>query len=509
MRSALRLGAAALLALSPLPAMAAPPPTTGMADQVIYHIFVRSFRDSNGDRIGDLNGIRASIPYLRSLGVTTLLLSPIVPSRTYHNYFPSDFDGVEPAYGTPADFRRLVHALHAAGMTIVLDVEFQYLVDSHPWWKAALADPQSPAGNRIVWKDRANGVPEAGPFGLSTFDHFGHDPQKVTTVALKSPEVREWADRYLRQWIDPAGDGRCIDGVDGFRLDHMMDDLDNRGLQTDLFKVFWNPRFARLRAINPRLVFIAEQAEWRDLGTDYFTRAGVSAVFAFHLQGAIRKLDQAALAEAITATARATPPGRNQVVFAENHDIARTASDPGMTAERLRSIAALVMLLRGTPSIYQGQELGMKGARIPTYQTDEAEIPVREAFKWAATDDAPGQATWYRRPGEAYWDQRNARDHDGISVAEQDGRPGSLLTRYRRLAHLRHQYRALREGDETVLPGAPGLLVVRRRLGAQAFDLVANLSDHPVRAQAHGPDLIAGGGPTLRPWQTALFRVKS
>lgn len=495
----LRRLAAALLALAPLPAMAAP---AGMADQVIYHIFVRSFRDSNGDRVGDLNGVRASIPYLRRLGVTTLLLSPIAPSRTYHNYFPTNFDGVEPKYGTPADFRRLVRALHARGMKIVLDMEFQYVVDSHPWWKAAMADPQSPAGDRILWKDRAKGVPEDGPFGLRTFDHFGHEPQQVTTVALKARAVREWADRYLAGWVHL--------GVDGFRLDHMMDDLDNRPALTDLFKVFWKPAFDHLRAINPQIMFIAEQAEWQDLGSDYFTRAGVSAVFAFHLQGAIRKLDAGALTEAITATAKATPPGGTQVIFAENHDIARTASDPGITPERLRTEAALVLLLRGTPSIYQGQELGMKGARIPAYKTDEAEIPLREAFKWAATDAAPGQATWYKRPGEAYWDQRQARDHDGISVAEEAGKPGSLLTRYRHLVALRHRHPALRQGDETVLPAAPDLLVVRRHLGAETLYIVSNLSPRPARYEgpgAKGKDLIGGGGAALRPWQTALFRV--
>ena len=503
-----RLITAALLALAPLPAAAAP--RADMADEVIYHVFTRSFRDSDGDRIGDLNGIAAGIPYLRQLGVTTLLLTPLYPSRTYHNYFATDFEGIEPKYGTMADFRHLVAALHRAHIKIVLDMEFQYVTDGHPWWKAALADPQSAAGDRILWQDRAKGVPEDGPFGLRTFDHFGHDPQKVTTVALKSDAVRQWADRYLRRWVDLAGDGRCIDGVDGFRLDHMMDDLDRRPALTDLFTVFWKPAFERLRAINPRLMFIAEQAEWADLGTDYFTRAGVSAVFAFHLQGAIRKLDKTALAEAITATARATPPGSHQVVFAENHDLPRTASDPGMTGERLRSVAALVLLLQGTPSIYYGQELGMKGARNPAYKTDEAEIPQREAFKWAATDAAPGQATWYRRPGEAYWDQRQARDHDGISVAEEAGKPGSLLTRYRHLAALRHAHPALRHGDEQVLPSPANLLVVRRTLGAETLYIVSNLSPTPARYTgpgAHSPDLIGGGGAALRPWQTALFRV--
>jgi hypothetical protein len=96
-----------------------------------------------------------------------------------------------------------------------------------------------------------------------------------------------------------------------------------------------------------------------------------------------------------------------------------------------------MFLLKDTPIIYYGQELGMRGATDAGYPTDEQHIPVREAFKWSATDAAPGQALWYKRPGERYWDQRYARDHDGVLVEEEDGKPGSLLNHYRALAKLR------------------------------------------------------------------------
>ncbi|MBC2651312.1 DUF3459 domain-containing protein [Novosphingobium flavum] len=504
---------AAAPALAPAPAPGPTLPTASvsadLSDELVYHIFVRSFRDSNGDRIGDLNGIRASIPYLRSLGVTAVLLTPLYPSRTYHNYFATSFEGIEPAYGTLADYRRLVAALHRAGIKLYLDMEFQYVVAGHPWWAAAKAAPTSPAGDLLLWDDRARGVLAEGPFGLRAFDHFGRDRQDVTTVDLKAPPVRAWVDRYLANWVDPNGDGRFDDGVDGFRLDHMMDDLDSRGVLTGLFTDFWRPTFTRLRTINPRLAFIAEQADWSSYGGDYFTQADVTAVFAFPLQQALRRFDKAALVAALTQTAAVTPPGKFQLVFAENHDIARTASDPGIDAEKLRTAAALVFFLKGTPILYQGQELGMRGVRDTGYTSDEAEIPLREAFKWAATDAAAGQATWYRRPGERYWDQRNARDHDGGSVAEQSGRAGSLLEHYRRLARLRQRHVALRRGDQTVIDSAPDLLAVRRRLAGESFVLVANLSARDAVYTGPGsdrPDLLGGAkGARLQPWQTALF----
>ncbi len=497
--------------VSARPAIARPAPAT-LEGEVVYHIFQRSFRDSNGDGHGDLNGITASLPYLHSLGVTAILLTPLYPSHVYHNYFGSSFEGIDPEYGTMDDFKRLVTALHQRGMKIYLDMEFQYLAEDHPWWVAARRDPKSPFADYMLWEDRAKGVAEKGPFNLRQIVHFGGPPFGVTTVDLKAAPVKTYVDAYLHDWVDPNHDGKFDDGVDGFRLDHMMDDLDSRGLLTNLFTEFWKPRFDKLRAINPRLTFIAEQFDWQ-YGAEYLTRGDTTAVFAFPLHDAIRAFDKAKLTEAITRTAQLTPPGKHQLVFAENHDVSRIASEPGMTRERLRTAAALTLLLKGTPILYYGQELGMRGIMDKGYDSDESGIPVREAFKWSATDAAPGQAIWYRRPGERYWDKRFARDHDGISVAEQTGDPRSLLSHYRRLAALRHAHTALRTGSQAILPSAPGLLVIERAAGAERMIVVTNLTARRATyrdRRINGGDLISGQpAATLRPWQTALFRVKS
>jgi len=505
--------AAALLALSATPGMAAPNPAEPvdvLTDDLVYHIVPRSFRDSNGDGQGDLNGIVEGLPYLQSLGVTAILLTPLYPSRVYHNYFATNFEGIDPEYGTMDDFRRLVAAVHARGMKIYLDMEFQYLAEGHPWWTAALKDRRSPYADFMLWKDRAKGIAEDGPFGLREINHFGGDTHGVTTVALKDPKVRAYFDRYMHDWVDPNRDGKFDDGVDGFRLDHMMDDLDDRGLLTNLFTEFWKPMFDKLRRVNPRLMFVAEQADWGSYGEAYLTRAETSAVFAFPIHQAMRAFDKAKLAVAITKTAAITPAGRHQLVFAENHDISRIASDPGITPEKLRTAAALTFLLKGTPILYYGQEIGMRGALDAGYISDEAGIPVREAFKWAATDAATGQAIWYRRPGQRFWDQRYARDNDGISVAEQSGRAGSLLERYRQLSQLRHAHAALRSGDQKLLESPPALLAVERSGGGERFVIVANMTAAPATYTgpgANGADLIGGGRGVLRPWQTALFRI--
>jgi glycosidase len=497
--------AIALLGATPL---AAAPPSDVLEGEVVYHVFQRSFRDSNGDGHGDLEGVRRSLPYLEQLGVTAVLMTPLYPSRTYHNYFATDFEGIDPRYGTREDLQRLIADAHARGIKIFLDMEFQYLAEGHPWWTAAMADRKSPFNDWMLWDDRAAGIAEEGPFGLREIANFNRDTHGVTTVAMKHPDVRAYFDRYLMGWVDPNGDGKFDDGVDGFRLDHMMDDLDDKGLLTDLFRDFWNPAFAKLRAKNPDLAFLAEQSDWK-YGEDYLARADVSAVFAFPIHDAIRKFDAAGLAEAITRTGEVTPAGKTHMIFAENHDVSRIASDPGISPERLRTAAALMFLLRGTPIIYYGQELGMRGATDAGYITDEHHIPVREAFKWAATDAAPGQALWYKRPGERYWDQRYARDHDGVSVEEQDGKPASLLNHYRRLSALRAGHPALVKGTQRVLEAPVGMLAVERVLDGERLVIIANLTGAAVDVPAlagQGPDLISGTRAPLRAWQTALYR---
>src|SRR3546814_987297 len=170
----------------------------------------------------------------------------------------------------------------------------------------------------------------------------------------------------------------------------MMDDLDNKGILTNLFQDFWKPIFAKVRAVNPDFTFIAEQSDW-GYGGDFLKRGDVDFAFAFPLAGAIRSFDKDKIVTAIRETAKATPEGKGQLIFVENHDMNRVASDEGMTPARLRTAAALAMLLKGTPPIYYGQELGMRGKQRPEYKTDEKDIGPREAFEWEADVNAPGE----------------------------------------------------------------------------------------------------------------------
>jgi glycosidase len=491
------------------PAVAAPP--AQLDQEVFYQIFTRSMRDSNGDGEGDLKGIEQSLPYLQRLGVTSILLTPLYPSDFYHNYFASNFEGVDPAFGTMDDFRSLLRAIHRRAMKLYLDEEFQYVAYDHPWFKSALGNPASPYSDFLIFHGPNNTEPEAGPFGITIAPRFPGAETGITTVNMKSPRFRAWATDYLLGWVDPNRDGDFTDGVDGFRLDHMMDDLDNKHILTNLFDTFWKPLFAKLRATNSKLHFIAEQWDWGD-GGDFLRRGGVDAAFAFPLVTAIRSFDKKKIVAAIEQLERAIPPGKHELVFVENHDMQRIASDPGITPEKLRTAATLVTLIKGTPLIYYGQELGMRGAPRPEYKSDEKDIGDREAFEWSASTEAPGQANWYKGP-KSYWTQRFAKDHDGVSVAEEDADPHSLLNHYRRLLALRRGHPSILDGDQRLLDSPPDVLAIRRSKGADRLLIIANLSGKSSTYRVSGRDLLAQknvkGSLRLAPYQAAVVQLRA
>ncbi len=476
------LGLALAALLLAAPATAAPPEkltSAAMRDEVIYHIFFRSFRDSDGDRIGDLKGLTAGLDDIKALGVTSLLLTPIQPSPFYHNYFATDFETIDRAYGTMEDYVAFVRAAHARGLKVYLDEEFQYLAEGHPWLTSSRGRPGAKYGPYILYnRPKTNEEPE--PFlGVPAWPGYDGRWTGISMVNLKSPAVRDYFTRLLVHWIDPHGDGSLRDGVDGFRIDHMMDDLDNKHRLTDLFADFWAPVFKAIRTRNPAARIIAEQADWGS-GDAWLTKGDSDMVFAFPLRFALEKMDKAAIVKALAASGTA-PDGKGRILFLENHDMDRFMSAIGGDDRKARIGAALTLLMRGVPSIYYGQELGMRGRVDPRVKTDGAHIGLREAYRWSADLDAPGSAIWYEKDAMA-WANRFNRDGDGASLAEERGHAGSLYEYYRALLALRAARPELRQGDQRLLcnDGSTAVCVLRQ-LGERRVLVLANTGGASVR----------------------------
>ena len=449
-----------------------------VSDEVIYHVVQRSFYDANGDRHGDLKGLEQKLDYLQSLGVTSILMLPLYESIYYHNYFADDFEKIDGEFGTMADYLDLVKAVHKRGMKIYMDMETQYITEEHKWYKDAYANPGSPFTPYLIFNGPANTKPE--PIVWDIIDLPGYDGKvrKVTTVNLLSPEVMDYNFKLFSYWVDPNDDGNFDDGVDGFRLDHMMDDLDGKGKLKDLFSVFWRPMLTKLKEKNPKLLIIAEQADWASLGVEYLTNAAVDKVFAFWMQHAIASFDKEKIVMAADSTFSKTPRQLQQIVFIENHDMKRFSAAAGNDLQKLKAGAGLNLLLGGTPSIYYGQELGMRGAGGfgKFGNTDGNDIPQREAFEWYATVDTAGMALWYRDSGP-WWDQTNLQSNDGISLEEQKEDPASLWNFYHKLIMLRKTYPVLIDGNyETVKNTNENVFSFRRTNSHDALVVLVNLS---------------------------------
>ena len=400
--------------------------------EIFYHVFQRSFFDSNGDQHGDLNGLRIKLDYLQDLGITSILLVPLCESPFYHNYFPNDFREIDSKYGLLEDFQLLVHEVHERDMKIYLDMEIHYVAEDHIWFKESFRNPESVFSDFIIYNEHGNEEPESIIYDLKILESYDGRQKKVTTVNLYYPEVKKYIFEEFKFWTDPLSDGSLKYGVDGFRIDHMMDDLDSKGKIVNIFDRFWKPLFKEIRQINPDITFMGEQADWESYGRNYFILADIDLMFAFPLKFAIESFDKSRIQKAINDYLYYTPAYKEQLVFIENHDTDRYATTIAQHSEKLRIGAAFNIFLIGVPIIYYGQELGMlgKGGFEAYGKSDGNDIPRREAFRWNSVVETPGTCLWYKNSGP-WWDESSLSDHDGISVEEQQSNSQSLLNFYK------------------------------------------------------------------------------
>ena len=444
--------------------------------EIMYHVCQRSFYDSNGDLQGDLAGLRQKLPYLQDLGVTSILLFPLYESDCYHNYFANDFEKIDSEFGTMEEYIGLVKEVHQRGMKIYMDMETQYVTSDHLWWKDAVGNLWSKYSDYILFDDDKHQTPASMVFDLRLLNGFDGKVIYATTVNLKSQKVLDYNIELFSYFMDPNKDGKFDDGIDGFRLDHAMDHLDGKPTLTNLFAEFWKPLIASLKKLNPEVKIVAEQADWADYGFEYFEKATVDRMFGFGLQKAIMSFDKEEIMKNAEIILNKTPEGKEQIIFIENHDIDRFASTE-TNIQRQKSAAAIMLLIGGIPSIYYGQEIGMKGKVYSFGNTDGNDIGRREAFDWYQGGEGKGMSHWYKNSG-AWWTNANQKANDGISLEEQQNDPNSLFQFYKKTIELKQSHSALATGAYQNAPNNnPNVLSFYRVNQDQKVLVVFNLSD--------------------------------
>ena len=439
-------------------------------DEIIYHVMPRSFYDSDGDLHGDLNGFVEKLDYLQELGVTTILFTPLYASEFYHNYFPTDYEKIDPEYGSKEDYLHFVRAVHKRGMKFLMDMETQYAQSGNKWFDDSYQNPSSEYSDFIYYNDSLNQLPEQifmeSGSPLYDFTAWPGDKYNIVILDLNNDRLRQWMVDFYAYWVDPNGDGNFEDGVDGFRIDHIMDDLDKKGIFTDLYSSFWNPIFLKCKSINPDILILGEQSHWSDYGDDMVARSGADAAFNFQLRFALAGeedaddmfsdpvsksviMDPMRIHEVVSESVIRFKDGTYVVSFLENHDTYRWASVVNGNTGQIRIGAALYLLLPGIPSIYYGQELGLTGIK-GDWGSDENDIPVREAFPWTTEPDNDGTAVFYKNTGECWnvsFHRTEAIRELALSVQLQDSE--SLWYHYQELIALRKKYPAFRQGSYT------------------------------------------------------------
>jgi glycosidase len=410
---------------------AIPYETPGWFDNaVLYEIFVRSFADSNGDGIGDLNGITNRLDYLEELGVEVLWLMPIYPSPSYHGYDVSDFFEVNPDYGTIEDLQALVKAVHIRGMRIILDFVPSHLSNQNPLFQEAYRNPGAPNEEWFVFTNETNTLYAgfAGSDQMPRFNHF-------------EPEVVDYLIEAALFWIDLDGDGDYTDGIDGFRVDNA----------TFPPQEFFIELRQSLKAANPDTLLLGETWVTDPRSLSIYYQDQFDALFDFPLysvaQGNQNSNNDGLLAgkslplllkTTLEEETKRYPAEAQAVRFFSNHDTNRNATELGGSIDRQKLASSFLISLPGPKMIYYGEEIGMPGQKGTAPWWDAYR---REPMDWYAAELGPDHATWFMEPDR--WNQPN----DGISVEEEDADPESLLNHWRRLLEIRASYPALDSGE--------------------------------------------------------------
>lgn len=455
--------------------------------EVMYHISVRSFFDSNGDGHGDLKGIQQKLDYLQQFGVNTISLSPVYQSDFYNNLYATDVEKIDGEYGAFKEYRDLIQNIHKRRMKLYQEVDLQYVGAKHLWFSDSFKNTKSAYSGYIYYTD----VKNEKAYLLPDITTYNGAKEQVVAVNLKNAKVKEYYNKVLKYWADPSGDGSFDDGVDGFRFVEVKDKLDNSGKTGNQLKDFYAPLFANLKKVNPKLQLLVEPAD-NAYGTEIYTKINADRVLASKFREAILSFDKTEITEAADSTFLHLAKDKVAVTYIEDENTDRAVSFPGMNIGKLRVVSGLSFLMGGVPCMYYGQELGMKGLHLKT-GTDGDNIPSNEAFEWYAAEGGQGMALWYKDSG-AWWDNRNAKPTDGISLEEQQKDTNSLWSYYKEMVRLRKLHPALALGTYEQVPNSNDMVVSFTRTYAEEKVLVIiNLSDEEQYTRLQDDNLLKLG----------------
>jgi alpha-glucosidase len=479
---------------------------------IVYQVYPRSFQDTNGDGVGDLAGITRRLGYLQALGVDAVWISPIfVSPMADFGYDVADYCAIDPRFGALADFDALVGEAHGRGLKLILDFVPNHTSDQHRWFREARASRWSPKRDWYIWRDAGpGGAPPnnwLSNFGGSGWEWDAASGQFYYHAYLKeqpdlnwrNPEVRAAMLDVLRFWLDR--------GVDGFRVDviwHLIKDAQFRDNPPNPAFKPTQPgieRFLQVHSCDQPKVHevVGEMRRVLDayadrvlIGEIYLPLERLVAYYGQDLSGAhlpfnFQLIDTAWRADAVDKLVRdyerLLPPGAWPNWVLGNHDRHRIAARVGEAQARIA--AMLLLTLRGTPTLYYGDELALPQTPIaPDKVQDPWEL--NEPGLGLGRDPCRTPMPWHASPGAGFstgepWLPLNP-DWRTRNVAAQSADPASMLSLCRRLIALRRASPALMLGDYAPLSAENGVLVFERRAEDECVVVALNFTHEPQSA---------------------------
>ena len=553
---------------------------------MVYQVYPRSFYDSDGDGLGDLGGLIEKLDYLHELGVDVVWVTPFYPSPQHDNgYDISDHCAVDPAFGTLADLDRLIDELHARGMKFVLDVVLNHTSDEHPWFLESRSSRDNPKRDWYWWRPPRRGTkpgtrgaeptnwlsffseptwtfdPGTGEYFLHLFSR--HQPD----LNWENPEVRRDLYSILRWWIER--------GVDGFRLDVInmiskrlpLQDgppLADTGFGDGSESFITGPRIHEFVQELHREVIDASERVLLTVGempgvttheAALFTdpaRDEFDMVFQFEHMSVDHGPGGRFDVRPVRLSSLKTSLGRWQESLAErgwnslywnNHDQPRVVSrfgsdDPRYRVASAKALGTVLHMLRGTPFVYQGEELGMtnypfrsvegfRDIESLNYHRLATELgiesgPLLAAMQYTSRDNCRTPMQWDASAHGGFttgepWISVNP-NYPEINAADQVDDPDSVFHHYRRLIELRHEWPVVREGEfRLLLPDHEQIFAYLRLGGTDELLVVANLSSQEAEGELPEPgtwdEVLLSNfldphrpGQAFRPWEATVFR---
>jgi alpha-glucosidase len=480
---------------------------------VIYEIYPRSFQDSNGDGMGDLNGIAARLDYLRDLGVDAIWITPFYPSpQVDYGYDIADYTSIDPAYGTMQDFDRLVREAKKRGIRVILDFVINHTSEQHVWFKASRSSKNDPKRDWYVWRDGNNGRPPnnwlswfGGPAWTldpktnQYYYHYFYTEQP--DLNWRNPEVKKAMFDVVRFWLDRGAAGFRIDAVSRLYEDPNLHDdpiLPGRNAYGDpniehkytdnLPEVHETLR--ELRSLvdsyagHPVLISEADEPNITELTKMYGAKLDeVQLPMDFQIAD-VNQLSAPKFRKLLDEVEHNSAGGQPHYFFS-NHDQPRQRDrygDGKHNDQIAKLMAALLLLPRATPQMYYGEEIGMR--TTPPARVEDVKDPIGKKG-WPQEKGRDGERTpmqWDRSKNAGFstasrtwlWIPKTAATYN-VEVESED--PQSILNWYKRLIKLRRTNPALRDGNYvTVNEDDPNVLSFVQSAGGKSVLVAFNMS---------------------------------